>query len=766
MATGLSGNFEVTGTKNMTARFYWSETYDTIKNTHVVSIDKVQIKSSNYYGYTYYLGSSDRNGYIKVGSEQVVRFDNIMGSHNVRPGRNSYSNINAAGSYDPAPWESSAITGNANGSCSVKISFNFSGYEIDQEGANGFKISGEKTITLTVIDRVAPTVSCTTTIDSTTGMTIKGTSSVTCDVWEYSLDNGSTWTQYSTTAGASAEKKLTGLTSQVYSVKVRARKQSNQVKGTSSAASTDLVAPTVSFTVSNIAAHSVYIYATSNVNCNIWQYSTDNGKTWVQFSTSNGKSGTKTVTGLTPNTEYSLKVRARKTSNNLYGTSATVKAKTLGGTIINSVTAFDACAASPVITMNWTVYNATYKHTLRVKRGTNTILTITGLTASEGTINTTVTLTAAQRKTLLQAMTDVKSFTATFELTSFDGTTQIGDASTKNATIRTTASRCNPTFNGFSFLDNKKTTTDMTLDNSIMIQNQSDLLVTCVAGTPKNEATIAKYSVTIGGKTVESTTVTVRFGAVPISGRVQMTVATIDSRGYSASRTQYVTVIPYEDVRLDYWYIRRINEVEEITNLILEGKYSPVEIDETERNAVTAFEVRYRKSVESNNWSGWESVAMEATAGNFVFNSFEFGSFDPDYAYEIHITVSDLLTTSEIYLSLPKGTPLVAYRSKKVGINNAHPESALDVLGDIRQNGEGVLGFVGILDADFDTIFTGGIYWYAAASALDNAPSTNNGFLVVLAFGSNVIQIFVDGTSLKMRSYKSSNEEWSTWSEN
>ena len=69
MATGLSGSFEVTGTKNMTAKFFWSETYDVISNTHILTITKVQVKSSNWYGYTYYLGSSDRNGYIKVGSE-------------------------------------------------------------------------------------------------------------------------------------------------------------------------------------------------------------------------------------------------------------------------------------------------------------------------------------------------------------------------------------------------------------------------------------------------------------------------------------------------------------------------------------------------------------------------------------------------------------------------------------------------------------------------------------------------------------------------
>ena len=767
MATGLSGSFEVTGTKNMTAKFFWSETYDVISNTHILTITKVQVKSSNWYGYTYYLGSSDRNGYIKVGSEQIVKFDNILGTHNVRPGKNSYANINAAGSYDGAPWESSAFKGNADGSCTATVSFNFSGYEIDAEGANGWKVQGSKDIPLTVIDRSAPTVSCAITVNSATGFTIKGTASVTCDIWEYSIDNGSTWTQYSTTEGASANKTLTGLTSKVYSVKVRARKKSNQVKGTSAAASADIVAPVVSLTVSNIAAHSVYIYGSADVNCNVWEYSIDNGSTWTQYSTTNGKSATKTITGLTPNTEYKIKVRAKKQSNGVKGTSAASTAKTLGGTALNSVSNFAADSISPVIQMNWTVYNASYTHKLVIKNGSTVILTIEGLTASLGTINKTYSLTAAQQTTLLKAMANLASFKATFELTSYDGTTQIGNVSSVTATISTTATNSKPTFSGFTFADVREKTLVLTENDQLLIQGQSNLRVSCGSAVAKNHATIAKYRVTIGSKTVESETTTVDFGTTSLSGSVTITVSAVDSRGYTATKTKTVTVIPFEHIRLDYWFIRRINDVEEMTNLVFDGEYSTVTINGVAKNYLDSFIYRYRKIADGEEWSAWASVALEGADGKFEYTSMEFGWFDPDYPYEIQLSVSDQLTISEIYLSLPKGTPLVAYRQKMVGINNAHPQSALDVLGDIHQNGEGVLGFVGILDADFDTVFTGGIYWYAASSALDNAPSTNNGFLLVLSFGTNIVHIFVDvaTSGLMMRSYNATAEEWGLWDE-
>lgn len=634
-------------------------------------------------------------------------------------------------------------------------------------GVSVKEISASATVYIDSIDRIAPTVVCTTSVNSSTEFTVKGSSSVICDIWEYSIDGGSTWTQYSTIAGASASVTLTNLTSQVYAVKVRARKQSNHVKGTSSTVSTDIVAPVITLSVSNVMANSVHIYAIADVDCGIWEYSIDNGSTWTQYSTTNDKSATKTITGLTPNTEYKIKVRAKKQSNGVKGTSAASTAKTLGGTALNSVSNFAADSTSPVIQMNWTVYNASYTHKLVIKNGSTVILTIEGLTASLGTINKTYSLTAAQQTTLLKAMANLASFKATFELTSYDGTTQIGNVSSVTATISTTATNSKPTFSGFTFADVRENTLVLTENDQLLIQGQSDLRVSCGSAVARNHATIAKYRVTIGSKTVESETTTVDFGTTSLSGSVTITVSAVDSRGYTATKTKTVTVIPFEHIRLDYWFIRRINDVEEMTNLVFDGEYSTVTINGVAKNYLDSFIYRYRKIADGEEWSAWTSVALEGADGKFEYSSVEFGWFDPDYPYEIQLSVSDQLTISEIYLSLPKGTPLVAYRQKMVGINNAHPESALDVLGDIHQNGEGVLGFVGILDADFDTVFTGGIYWYAASSALGNAPSTNNGFLLVLSFGTNIVHIFVDvaTSGLMMRSYNAIAEEWGLWDE-
>ncbi len=98
----------------------------------------------------------------------------------------------------------------------------------------------------------------------------------------------------------------------------------------------DRTAPTVSCSVSNITANSFKITATSSATADLWDYSLDDGFSATPFSTTAGTSASTTVTGLSPNTTYYVRVGVRKKSNQVYGESSTVTVKTLGGAIINS----------------------------------------------------------------------------------------------------------------------------------------------------------------------------------------------------------------------------------------------------------------------------------------------------------------------------------------------------------------------------------------------------------------------------------------------
>jgi hypothetical protein len=646
-------------------------------------------------------------------------------------------------------------------SASWRLSGTYSGVSIDT-------ITASTTVDIDTIDRSAPTVSVSASIVSTSSITVKGSASKSCNRWDYSLDGGSSWMNFSTSNGTSASKTLTGLTSKNYSsIKVRARRTDNEVWGTSGSASADITAPNISFSPSNITANSVYINAKSSVTADIWQYSINNGSSWTRFSTMAGTSAVRTITGLTPNTTYKIKVKARKQSNGLYGESAVSSVKTLGGTVLNSVSTLTVDASSPSFNINWTVYDKNYTHSLAIENGSNTILTITGLTGSAGTNNKTISLTSSQRTTILNAMSAIQSFSATYVLTTYNGSTQIGSTSFTTGTIQTTTSISKPTFTDFTYEDINTTTKTVTGNALLFVQSKSQLQVNCTAATAKNDADIVKYRATIGDKTVYSTTTIISFGVISDSGSLSLTVAAIDSRGYETSVAKTITVIPYENITINSYQIRRENNVEDTIQLKFSGSLSSVTVSGTAKNSFVSAQYR-TKNVSSTSWSSYAAISgVESSASEFSFDNDAWITLPKSNAYNVQIEVSDKLSSSTVTLYINKGQPLVAFREKKVGINTNNPMSALDVNGNIMMNNFNVQGFVTILsDTSLNYITPPGIYyaeWTGNETSANDYPANSSGILEVITVPSGfTVQRFTDGTAAVYIRIKVG-DTWSAW---
>ena len=315
--------------------------------------------------------------------------------------------------------------------------------------------------------------------------------------------------------------------------------------------SIDRSAPTVSCSVSGITANGFTISASSSATSDIWQYSLNGGTSWTQFSTTAGTSASVTLSSLSPNTTYSVRVRARKRTNQVYGTSSTVSAKTLGGAVILSCGSFSADAATISLSLRVTVYNSAYTNYITIKNGSTTYLSLAGRVWSSGTAYRTITLTSSERTTLLNAMASVKSFTATIELVTKSGSTQIGSASTCTCTIRTSQANSGPSISGFTFADSYSTTAAITDNDQVLIQDYSRLTVTPGTATARNGASIVSYSAVCSGVTKSNTTGAVlSLGTIGTSGTRDITLTVTDSRGYTASVTQSVTVVPYSKPRV------------------------------------------------------------------------------------------------------------------------------------------------------------------------------------------------------------------------
>lgn len=538
--------------------------------------------------------------------------------------------------------------------------------------------------------------------------------------------------------------------------------------GTMALSNIDRAAPSVSVNVSSITANSIKITVSSSATANKWWYSLNGGSSWVAFNSSSGASKETTVTGLSPNTSYTVQACARKSYNGVDGYSGKTTVKTLGGSVLSSVSTLTADNATAKITLSATVYDTSYKHKLVLKDGGTTVLTLTGLSLSNG--SNTITLTASQRSSILADMAAKKSFTGTFELSTFSGSSQIGSTSTKTATVQTTAANSAPTFSGFTYKDTNTTAAGVTGNNQILIQSVSTLQVTASAATAKNGATISSYSVSAGGSTASSTTVTLNVGKIYTSGTVPIIVTTIDSRGYTSSATVNITVIAYESIDITTAIMRRVNEVEDVTQVTLEGDITPVKVNNVNKNTLRKLYYQYKRT-DASAYSSLTDITSFATFtdSGFTFTSDEWLSLDANYSWYVRFYVYDNLTGDTTTITVSQGTPLISFRRKKVGINKREPTQALDVDGNIAANGVIVLGYAGHVEGDFNNYKNGGIFFAPTTSGISNAPPGGAGYLEVLSAtdGFNLIQRYTAtaaGCKVYIRSFIL-NTNWTPWTE-
>lgn len=453
--------------------------------------------------------------------------------------------------------------------------------------------------------------------------------------------------------------------------------------------SIDRSAPTVSCSVSGITANGFTISASSSATSDIWQYSLNGGTSWTQFSTTAGTSASVTLSSLSPNTTYSVRVRARKRTNQVYGTSSTVSAKTLGGAVLLSCGSFSADAATVSLSLRVTVYNAAYTNYITIKNGSTTYLSLAGRIWSAGTANRTITLTSSERTTLLNAMASVKAFTVTIELVTKSGSAQIGSASTCTCTVSTSASNSGPTLSGFTFADSYSTTTAITDNDQVLIQDYSRLTVTPGTAAARNGASIVSYSAVCSGVTKSNTTgETLSLGTIGTSGTRDITLTVTDSRGYTASVTQSVTVVPYSKPRVSSVSLRRTNDIETEMQLVFNGSISPITVDGKQKNSLLYARYRY-KLTSASSYNSYTSIlgSVTATGSSFSFSNLELCNLDSESSYDFHLQIRDQLNSLDLYFVVSQGTPLVALRKKMVGINTPSPEAALHVVGDTRIEG-------------------------------------------------------------------------------
>ena len=157
---------------------------------------------------------------------------------------------------------------------------------------------------------------------------------------------------------------------------------------------------------------------------------------------------------------------------------------------------------------------------------------------------------------------------------------------------------------------------------------------------------------------------------------------------------------------------------------------------------------------------------------SYSYSNLQLMKLDVNMSYSFHIEIRDVMEKSvvtDLYFTIPQGTPLVALRKQKVGINNPNPQSALDVTGEIHMNGFPVMGIIQTSvedDVSLNSLTTQGIYLRRRVPQENmNYPALVFGMLEVFSCSTNLVTQRYTARDSPFDVYIRSkvNSSWSKW---
>lgn len=343
-------------------------------------------------------------------------------------------------------------------------------------------------------------------------------------------------------------------------------------------------------------------------------------------------------------------------------------------TRLNSVATLQADATSAVVYLSMTVYNTSYTHTLTIKRGGTTVVTINNITVPQtGNITKSVTLTSTQKNNLLSAMSDVAQFSATYVLQTFNNGSAVG-STTAMGLITVTESVSKPTLaSGITYADTNASTVAVTGSNQKLIANLSTVAFYNVSGTAKNGASVSRYIITYDdgkGQSVEfNSGGTINLGTYspsPVRSTEKFRVTVRDTRGFVSDpiTVNVATVYSFTPIIVSAYSAKRNTTDQTKLNISFSGTY-----DTLGNNAVSA-SYKY-KPTSSSTYSADVALSPITTSGtSFSFALNGTGSFDGDTTYDFVLTVSDSIASRIFNITIPTATTLIAFRENAIGIGH------------------------------------------------------------------------------------------------
>ena len=444
----------------------------------------------------------------------------------------------------------------------------------------------------------------------------------------------------------------------------------------------------------------------------IW-YSKDGGSSWIDVGSVNGTSGSYIISGLSPNTSYSIKTKVRRKDSQLTTESS-----------VSTVTTYQIATISSAPNFN-DEENPTIQYNNPFGNGVTSLQACISFTGANDDIeyrdipktgtSYTFNLTDEERNILRNATTTSNSRKLIFFIkTEYNGTYY----STVEKIL--TIINANPIFDNFTFVDNNEKTIALTGDNQKLIKYYSGVTATISVGNKaiaQKSATMDKYRLTVGTKQKDESYSNTEDVSISVSNieSNDIIVYAIDSRGNSTLKQlapsdfkEYIKIGIKNAVATRGEGGVGTNVTLNYEGIIWNNNFG------TKDNSIKSIKYYYKISG-AIDWIEGKTNLNPILSGNTFSQSVEIQGdlegegFNQENSYDIKIIVEDELSSSEFSFILGPGIPLVAYHKNGIAFGNKYDTSInalMQIYGDVYNKGNLLIFkyFSGLDDSVLDDI--------------------------------------------------------------
>ncbi len=261
----------------------------------------------------------------------------------------------------------------------------------------------------------------------------------------------------------------------------------------------------------------------------------------------------------------------------------------------------------------------------------------------------TFNLTEAERNVLRAATPNSNTLSVRFYIKTVIGGNTFKSYVTKTMTIV----NANPTVATLTYIDSNSTTTAVTQNNQILVQNLSTPIFTISNVNALKYATIKKYQIAIGevvlgsgtGSAAHYDTLTINSQALNYSNNQTAVLTIEDSRGNKVTKNITLIIAEWKKPTAIINF-SRLNNFYSDTDLTVDASFSSVD----EKNTITIYYSYKKKSASS--YSAEQTMQDNTTVTLNLDNAFE---------WDLKVRLVDKFSTVTYNMTVAKGLPIIFF---------------------------------------------------------------------------------------------------------